>query len=367
MSGMEKTHWFVLVTVSAFQLVSPPTALSGDLYGLGGELAPAALLRIDPVTGIGTAVELTGFPAIEFGDAGLAYDRNENCLYALNGYGGDTQSLLSIDLSTFVVTERGPLNHPIVDVGLAFDPVAGTLYAADETSDQVFTLDTSTGHLAPLPNNLGINVSNIGLAFDHATSTLWGVGTHPPTFSHSDLFAINTTTGRAETAFELPPNYLVHPGIPGKYGFLFSVAIKRNGDREEEPVLLEHGGPLLWESPRKYRMNQLFGRSGDRFRPANAVRIGLRFFGFDALSCTSRWRDAASGGSRICSQFHRILERRRACLCARAFDSLVAVFECRRLSRVCSSQRMELTGENRKRGEEETEGEVTATNEQVGG
>ena len=62
---------------------------------------------------------------------GLAFDPNTNTLY---GSDTTTNELLTINTSTGAATSVGPLGFPFVN-GLAFDPNTNTLYGSDFATD----------------------------------------------------------------------------------------------------------------------------------------------------------------------------------------------------------------------------------------
>src|SRR3569623_1826153 len=141
------------------------------------------LLHIHAATGTATSItKITGVSGTLFD---LAYDDNSGMLYGVNG-----GSLYRIDTATAVanwVGNTGGNPH-----GLAFDSENNILYASDTNTDQLLTLNTTTGAKS-IKGNLGFgNVE--GLAYDINTDTLYGIDTDPTT-KNPQLITIDTTTG----------------------------------------------------------------------------------------------------------------------------------------------------------------------------
>ncbi len=100
-----------------------------------------------------------------------------------------TDELLTINTSTGVATSVGALGFGGVE-GLAFDPNTNTLYGSDIGTGELLTIDTSTG-VGTSVGALGFG-SVGGLAFDPNTNTLYGSD-----FFADELVTINTSTGAA--------------------------------------------------------------------------------------------------------------------------------------------------------------------------
>jgi len=108
-------------------------------------------------------------------------------------YGSDLSSnqLLTINTSSGVAAALGPLGFGFVR-GLAFDPNTDTLYGAElGPTQRLLTINTSTG-VASVVGAFGFSVQ--GLAFDPNTNTLYGVDS---VFNPDRLVTINTSTGAA--------------------------------------------------------------------------------------------------------------------------------------------------------------------------
>jgi hypothetical protein len=162
-------------------------------WGEGALLRPADLLANDE---FGTALAIAGDTIAAgagnqgyqyIGDCdGLAFDPVAGTLF---GASSASDQLLRIDLELGAATPVGPLGYDQVHA-LAFDPNAGVLYAAAVNDGVLLTVDTSTGAASEV-GPLGY-FTVTGLAFDVGTDTLYA----------SDLFSgqlhtVNTTTGAA--------------------------------------------------------------------------------------------------------------------------------------------------------------------------
>jgi len=69
---------------------------------------------------------------------------------------------------------------------------AGTLFALENATDQLYQIDTGTLAVS-LVGALGTDANFAGLAYDNATGTLYGIGGR----DNANLFSISTTTGAA--------------------------------------------------------------------------------------------------------------------------------------------------------------------------
>ena len=101
-----------------------------------------------------------------------------------------TDQLMSIDLSTGTTNVIGATGFEDVE-GLAYHHATGTLYGVDDSSDQLLTFDLTTG-AGTVVGSLGQNFSDVGLAFA-ADGTLYAGGD----LSDSGLFSIDLLTGAA--------------------------------------------------------------------------------------------------------------------------------------------------------------------------
>ncbi|MCG8409293.1 MAG: hypothetical protein MI923_29160 [Phycisphaerales bacterium] len=150
---------------------------TNTLYGT--ETVERQLITIDVATGIGTAIEMLGFLFVN----ALAFDPNTSTLYGTTG-----GALITIDTTTGDVTGVGGLVGFSSVQGLAFDANTNTLYGTDTDTDQLITIDTTTG-VGTAIGPLGFS-SIEGLAFDANTNTLYGTET-----DEDQLITIDTATG----------------------------------------------------------------------------------------------------------------------------------------------------------------------------
>lgn len=104
----------------------------------------------------------------------------------------DTNHLWSVELSTGEANDIGAVNYAQIE-GLATSP-GGVLYGVDDATDTLVTINTGTGNATAVGSgngNLGVDVSDVGLAFD-SDGNLWlsaEVG--------NDFYSVNPSTGVA--------------------------------------------------------------------------------------------------------------------------------------------------------------------------
>ncbi len=148
----------------------------------------AKLVTIDQATGALTIIGPTGASNMH----GLAFDPTTNTLYAMDA-GSDSQ-LYTINTSTGVAT---PIGSPVVGAtvgGLAFDPGSNTLYGIDNFAPQskLITVNTTTGtHTVVGPLGAGI-VDVDALAFSEPEGKLYAIDD-----TTENLLSINPATGAA--------------------------------------------------------------------------------------------------------------------------------------------------------------------------
>ena len=170
-------HWTYLES-AAFD------PLSGLLYSAG----TYGLVSFDPVAGTG---DFHGqLPAKTLA---TAFDPDTATLYATLTAGPD--QLVILDPTTAQATNVGPIDaggHGFNSVqGLAFHPALNVLYGVDRTTDQLLTIDTSTGAGTPV-GPLGGPGDLRSLACDPATGVLYSVDE-----TQRSLFAIDPGSGQA--------------------------------------------------------------------------------------------------------------------------------------------------------------------------
>lgn len=192
-----------LITIDAASGIGQPYKMTGLGNSFGVQLAGMAydairqvyygvaanpageqyLLHVHTATGLATSIaKITGVSGTLFD---LAYDSARATLYGVNG-----GSLYRIDTASGTATLIG--NTGGNPHGLAFDSENNILYASDTNTDQLLTLDTTTG-AKTIKGNLGFgNVE--GLAYDVNTDTLHGIDTDP-LGKNPRLITIHTTSG----------------------------------------------------------------------------------------------------------------------------------------------------------------------------
>jgi DNA-binding beta-propeller fold protein YncE len=123
--------------------------------------------------------------------------------YSPNGPG----ELITIDTATGAPTVVGATSSAID--GLAFAP-DGTLYAADNTNNQLVTLDPATGAVASVIGPYGVPITVEGLSVRPSDSVLFGIDV-----LNSALITLNTATGTVTTIGSL--------GVNGMAGLAFNL------------------------------------------------------------------------------------------------------------------------------------------------
>lgn len=139
----------------SFQIVGPtslgPIALGlagmGDDALLGLDPALDALVRVDPATGLGTAVGPLGY---FFEGSALAWSDPLQQPYAIEG---SNDYLYTVDPLTGAATPLHPLLPGVTDPGLAVHPNDDALYVCD--GNAFYGLDPSTGMLTEI-GSLGL-------------------------------------------------------------------------------------------------------------------------------------------------------------------------------------------------------------------
>ncbi|MCY7363414.1 MAG: DUF4394 domain-containing protein, partial [Ignavibacteria bacterium] len=110
------------------------------------------LYRIDTATGVGTLVaNVTGTVGTE-GWTELAYDKFTSTLYGASG-AATSSTLYTINVTTGAATVVGTINTGLV-ITIAFHPVTNVLYGIDIVTDQLLTINKTTG--------VGSNIGPIG-------------------------------------------------------------------------------------------------------------------------------------------------------------------------------------------------------------
>lgn len=155
---------------------------AGELFGFDirwdGQLY-SQFLSINPATGVATAI---GAP-VDAEIRGLAFDPSSGSLFATND---SDNELVSVDTSSGALTVIGNTGAAGDVRGLSFAP-DGTLYAVDFSDDELLTLDLGSGASTSV-GALGFNVV-LAIAFD-ANGNLYGADA-----ATDQLISIDTSTG----------------------------------------------------------------------------------------------------------------------------------------------------------------------------
>ena len=166
-----------------FDQVSGLAFAPGTSTLYGSDRPTKQLLTIDRATGAGTPVGVLAPRKFD----GLAYDPMAGTLYG-SGLKNTVSNLYTLDPQTGAATNVGPMGFAQVR-GLAFDPGSGTLYGSDNVTDQLITIDTATG-AGTAVGPLGFE-RVLALAFDAGTNTLYGCDA-----TKDQLITIDPTTGQ---------------------------------------------------------------------------------------------------------------------------------------------------------------------------
>ena len=198
LTSMGVAGWTGLGTWWEIDCPVPLLPFQGVLYGIA-DGTPAELYIINAGT---DNIQNIGPLSVSDGDFGLAFNSQNGLFYAV---GGDTGivtppfNLLSVNRSTGSSQVVGSLGAPGAgpDPGLAYDENTGTLWmvtdAAGGSPVRLDMLDITTGQATFIGNldTVSWGNSNMGLAFDPDTNTLYAVS------ASQGLFSVNTATGAA--------------------------------------------------------------------------------------------------------------------------------------------------------------------------
>lgn len=142
------------------------------------------LVSIDLTSGAATIIGPLGFGLVN----GLAYD-SAGTLYGMDD---GTDRIVQIDTSTGAATAVSPALGVTNVIGIAFDS-SDTLFAADSVDGNLLVVDPATGsHTVVGSFGLGVGTEMGSLAFD-ASGTLFGAEKG----ATDQLYTIDTTTGLA--------------------------------------------------------------------------------------------------------------------------------------------------------------------------
>lgn len=170
-----------IVDMSLLTAVSGASFLDGNLWGSD----------VWNTTHYGTGtidINTGGFTS--FGDQdgsmnwhGLASDEDAGLLYSIDI---DDSYILKSMTADGTITSIGT-GTGISGSGMAYDDTNDILYAVDSLTDNLFSVDTSTG-LSTLIGSAGINVGQVGLAYDETNNILYANST-------GELYTVNVSTG----------------------------------------------------------------------------------------------------------------------------------------------------------------------------
>jgi hypothetical protein len=188
------------LTVAAIALLSTaggisPAAASGALLAYRGR-ANSELYSLDLQSGIGTLIGQTSI----FVGGGMAASQEEGTLWAISG-----DELFTLDRTTGASTLVTDFDGALSGEGLAYDAVAGLLYASDRSTGSIYSISPDSGE-ATLIGSPGS--TSDGLAFDSARGVLYGV-------IEDALVTIDTATGIATTVGPLGVS------VPGSSGLTY--------------------------------------------------------------------------------------------------------------------------------------------------
>jgi hypothetical protein len=159
----------------------------GALYGITTG-ANASLYSIHAITG---AADYVGYLGLNVFEGGLAYDPRSGDLIGVNAGGPSDTVAFRIDPETGSRTLIGPTPGQARELnGLAF--FDGTLYAIDETSNTIGTVDLDSGTYTPGPTITGATIGSVGgLAVDPLTGTFYAL------LDGLSLYQVDHITGTA--------------------------------------------------------------------------------------------------------------------------------------------------------------------------
>lgn len=187
--------------------------LTGELDGyyvasdtLSG--SPTGLFRLDG----GASTWISDVPFLTSSTGGLTFNQDATGLFvALDPPDTRPFTLFSVDLLGNW-TEVGPISIPGINLGiagLALDPQTGTLYALDNTTDSLLTINQATG-AATFVGTLGISANAVG-GMDFA---LDGSGLYIAT-NVGRIYEVDPATGAAGTLLgQLPFNSSTIAAVP---------------------------------------------------------------------------------------------------------------------------------------------------------
>jgi len=213
----------------------------GISFSPGGTLYALTLIgnlyTINPTTGASTLVTTVSPIPFVTAEGDIAFSPS-GTLYEVGGANGTNSDLFSINTTTGVATDIGPITTNSHDLSaMAFDS-SGNLWVFDQAGSQLYRVNTATGAIL---STVSVNISGTGnvagMSFNPAIGTLYvgtGLGTN-------GLYTLNTSTGNL---FPVGPSGINISGMaftplatpePATFGFVlagaFAMAFRRRAVR----------------------------------------------------------------------------------------------------------------------------------------
>lgn len=179
----------LLLVLAALALPQPAAAVTAvstsTLFGIAED--PNELNLVSPVNGAPSLVANLGLDA---SNSDLAYDSTRGRLYmsdaSIDNFA--ETGLAVVDMTTGRATFLGDHGASINIAGLAYVPANDTLYGSDMDSNDLVTVERTTGAVTPV-GPFGV-IGMRDLAYDPVTDTMWGI-------DGFSLFTVNRATGNA--------------------------------------------------------------------------------------------------------------------------------------------------------------------------
>jgi len=220
--------------------------MNGGWYGSEHNTTNSPFWQIDPTTGAGTQIGLTGSSF-----TGVAYDSNHDILY-----GCTTTALYTINPTTGVATWLADLADPngwdVFLLSIAYDTWNDILYAHDIAYDALFVIDTTTYEISPATGyNYGLNFNyQQDLAFDRENGLLYLAGTVMPE-GLGVLYWIDPWYASAWKIGSFQADELVS-GFAIPYIDRLEIQIAADGTISWNPVTLATGGYNIYAADDPY-------------------------------------------------------------------------------------------------------------------
>jgi len=228
---------FLLLGITAFVCsVSQLSAVTiyGTAYLQGG---PATLYTIDPNTGVATPIGLTGFDRV----SAIDFNPLTGILYGAGVLTGDMTGavqLFTINTTTGAGTTVGATGimgafgttSAFTDMSFHSD---GTLFGI--ISNQVYTINITTGLATPLPMLTGLNDAGNAIAFDPSNTLYHISGNVISTINQAT--GVGTTTGQTvDYPIDLIPARVNGMDYDITSGILYASVVHGNGNGTGPPL-----------------------------------------------------------------------------------------------------------------------------------